>query len=229
MTGGLFLPVALGAGVIFLIMILIFGIMLIVTALRILWTKLKAFINILLLIIVGPFVLLFGAVSPAAGGFGTWLRNIIANLAVFPTLIIMGFLAHYFFWGFFEANDLLGQWFAKGSWLNPFEISPLGASDQIAINIPGFGGRPSLVGFLVALGIIFLMPSVANIIKGMIEGKPFAYGTAIGEAVTPAKGVGLYAAAQGMNIAERVAEKEGKQQTPPWVQVGRKLLGLKSQ
>jgi hypothetical protein len=118
------------------------------------------------------------------GGFGAWFKNLAANVIVFPIIIIMGFLAHFFFWGFWSADDWLGQLLSRGSWLNPFEISTTAVSEG-QITVPGFGGDATMVGFLVAFGILFLIPHAANIIKSMIEGKPFAYGTAIGEGLNP--------------------------------------------
>jgi hypothetical protein len=185
-AGGLLSGGTLVWGVILggVLLVVLFAILMLYIAIRIFWTKLKAFVNVVLLITTGPFILLFGAISPAGGGLGTWLRSLAANLAVFPTIIVMGFLAHFFFWGFFSANDWIGGAMANISFLNPYSIDSSAVSPGI-ITVPGFGGDPSLVGFLVAFGILFLMPHAANIIKSMIEGKPFAYGTAIGEAVRP--------------------------------------------
>jgi hypothetical protein len=103
-TGGAFLPFLGGATVGAVILILLFAILILIISIRILWLKIKTFVNIVLLIITGPFQILFGAVSPGMGGFGAWFKNPSGKRIVFPIIIIMGFLAHFFFWGFWSAG-----------------------------------------------------------------------------------------------------------------------------
>src|SRR3972149_2207167 len=76
-------------GIIFLVIIAFF----ILIWLRILWTWIKTFINIVLLIVFGPIIIL-GGIFPNTGGFGSWLRDLVAQVAVFPGIIAMFFLAH---------------------------------------------------------------------------------------------------------------------------------------
>jgi hypothetical protein len=182
-SGGLFAPIVVGGGIIAGILLLLAGALLLIIAIRIFWLKLKTFINVLLLIIAGPIMILLGAVSPASGGFGSWLKSLIANVAVFPVIIIMIFLSHYFFWGFYGSTDAVVALIKEGSWLNPFEIGP-GAVQPGSISLPGFGGDPSIIGLFVSFGLLFLVPHTANLIKSLIEGQPFAYGSAIGEGVS---------------------------------------------
>jgi hypothetical protein len=237
--GGFTFFVTAGGALFFICLLLVVAaiVVLLFIFIKTLWLLLKTYAMIILQIILAPIQILLGAIAPAGGGFSGWLRSIAANLAVYPTVGFMFLLAFIFLRAVFDSATIVGVPIGKlpgFDWvvthLMPFNING-GLIEQGTWDPPlTWGAGASGILYLsISFVIITLIPKTADIIKSMIEKKPFNYGTAIGEAVTPAKGVGLYAAAQGMNIAERVAEKEGKQQTPPWVQVGRKLLGLKSQ
>jgi hypothetical protein len=47
------------------------------------------------------------------------------------------------------------------------------------------GGDLDIVWLFASFVVITLIPNIAGIIKSMIQGKPFGYGTAIGEAIVP--------------------------------------------
>ena len=110
------------------------------------------------------------------------------------------------------------------------------------VNDPLVGWSPPLIGLagngtplifvIVSLVIIMLIPKVADIIKGIITGRPFAYGTAITEALGPGAAAGrmggLYAAGSAFNILEGRARGRGEP-TPTLVQVGRRLTGLRGE
>jgi hypothetical protein len=113
---------------------------------------------------------------------------------------MMIFLAHFFFWGFFlsgAVGDLLSP-----SWLNPYEINTGSLASVAPISLPGFAQPAShLFGFILSFGIVLLIPSVGNMIQSMIQGKPFAYGTAMGEAIGMVP-KGVYT---GMDVATRAS------------------------
>jgi hypothetical protein len=153
------------------------------------WSLLKAYVAVLLLVIFAPIQLTLGAVIPSLG-FGAWVKSMAANLSTFVVtggLLLMAFI-----------------FLIKGV--------QLGISDNFAWKILGFisaglglqhlpggtgsAGWPPLLGGsggpttgILFLGVSFvlftLIPKASDIIKGFISGKPFAYGTAIGEAVAP--------------------------------------------
>lgn len=176
------IPLAIAAA---LVTLLLF-ILLVVVALRIVWLMVKTFINVIILIAASPILILLG-VFPAAGGFSTWLRNLISHVMVYPAIIMMVFFAHFVFWSSIASSTWLGTFLVTADSLvniNPFDI-PLGTSTG-AIELPGFNlGDSTIFGSIVAVGILFLIPSLGNIIQGFISGRPFAYGTAIGQAVGP--------------------------------------------
>ncbi|OGM03996.1 hypothetical protein A2715_03875 [Candidatus Woesebacteria bacterium RIFCSPHIGHO2_01_FULL_39_32] len=198
--GGSGLTFAFGLGallsilsvVIFIILIIVY----IIVWVRIIWVLFRTFINVVLLIIFSPLLILAG-VFPGSGGFGGWLKNLASQVAVFPGVIAMFFLAHYIFWSSLDANPnaslmdqlfiALNNLFPNVNIINPLEIDPLGTTGSI--QLPGFnlpvGG---IFGFLVAFGILMLAPSIANIIQSALSGRPFGYGTAIGAPIAAGAG-----------------------------------------
>lgn len=182
----------LGAILALLVVVIVF-IMLIFINLKILWMLLKTFANTLLLVLVAPFQILLGAISPG-GGFSTWMRSYLANLAVFPTTGVLFVLSFVFLLMAFLIT------------LKSISLPGLdGFFRQLGLGIPIIGpivvhqGWPPLLVFPVensvavlfvgvSVVILFILPKTVDMIKALVEGKPFAYGTAIGEAFGPIAG-----------------------------------------
>lgn len=225
---------ALGA-VLATIMFFVLLVVLLIALVRIMWLLLVTFVNILIQIALGPIQILLGTVSPL-GGFGNWLKSLAANLAVYPTVGFL-FVISFFFLAQAYASSLVpgGIGIVNSLIINnfPFRINSTFLSTGSTWSPPMTVGANGLA--ILWLGasfvILTLIPKTADIIKGLISGKPFAYGTAIGEAMGPAKAVGLYGAAEGMNRAEAIgrgAIGEGQSYTTPaTIQTLRRLLGLK--
>lgn len=166
-------------------------VVLFIAAIKIFWMLIKTFVMILLLVISAPFQIAIGAVTQSTG-FSQWLKSFISNLAVFPLTGLLFALSYLFLLKSLE--------YTVNTTLNLSTLSPNwdGILGGITNTIPGVSqqftntGWPPLLGtsdrmisliFLGAsLAILLMVPKIADIIKGMIEGKPFAYGTAIGEA-----------------------------------------------
>lgn len=162
-----------------ILVILIAFIILLIATFRILWLMLKTYVMIILNIIVGPIMILLGTVGP--GGFGPWLRGIMAHLAVYPTVGFLFVLAFVFLRGALDPR--IDGFFAD--FVMPFNVnqivSPAGASWDPPLTV-GTGSQDFLwLG--VSFVIIMIIPQVANVIRGIIQQRPFAMGTAIGEAI----------------------------------------------
>lgn len=193
-------------------------------ALKLLWTLLKTYVNILLLIIFAPLQISLGIFSSSAG-FGSWLRGLLANLAVYPVVGALFMVALVFLKGALvlarpEIATKIGinpEPFAQGVWNPPLTLGATTAG----------GG---LLWLLASLVVIFIIPKTADMIKAMIEGKPFGYGTAIGEAFGPAVGLGkvggLYGIGKAVEYGERKSFAEGVP-PPVWTQLARRLTGLR--
>lgn len=196
--------VALSGGLIFIlgaILFLIVFVMVFIMIIRILWMLIKAFVFVLLLTIVAPLQIALGIIMPQVG-FGAWLKSLLGNLAVFPTAGFFIGLAFLFLaaglgqvlqgaFGVGSGGALTGALFQKSAGWPPL----LG------------NGTTASQGFLLmitSLVILLLLPKVADIIKSVIEGKPFAFGSAVGEAIGPIAGTGAYAAGIGLGLGKDV-------------------------
>lgn len=176
--------------------ILLIGILLIWHALKIVWTLLKAYANILLLTIFSPLQFTFGLLVPGIG-FGAWIKSFISNLAVFVVVGLLFLLTNLFIligtsvlFGdsgllSFLLNNLLPWQSAPGAPAGSDYWPPLLGTGQTGLALLMFG---------TAFVLFTIIPRTADLIKALIQGQPFAYGTAIGEALGPATGAYRYAA-----------------------------------
>lgn len=204
---GGFITAPLGI-LLFPLILVVAGIVLLIVTLRILWLLINTYVMILLQIIAAPFQILLGAVSPV--GFGTWLRGILSNLAVYPLVGVMFLLAFIFLRGAFVA--LLHGWQAgiAPEWLVDFmnntitHLMPFNITEQLGRTawdppLTLGTGSDALLYVGASFVIITLIPNAAKMIKAVVQGQPFAYGTAIGEAFAPMRYPAAY---QLSSIAE---------------------------
>lgn len=190
-----------------IIILIIAILMLIWSSLKIIWALLKTYVNILLLTIFAPLYIVAGVLVPSLG-FSSWIRSYISNLAVFITTSALMFFAFVFMLlgvkigldsiagvgtGFidFVFNLLLGSGLttAVDNFSRPSPWPPLLGSAGIT------GGATGMIGLLM-LGVSFvlftLVPKATEIVQGIISGRPFTYGSAIGEFARPGAAYGLY-------------------------------------
>jgi hypothetical protein len=135
----------------------------------------------------------------------------------------MLFLCHYFFWGLKIPEGTSGS-LADMGLFNPLKIIPFGGSETSLPGFLPFELGTGFLGWILTFGVFFIIPKVGDIIKSMAEGKPFAYGTAIGEAFGPVAGVWQGApgrigreAATRQLVTEAATRRKGK--------IGGELLG----
>jgi hypothetical protein len=183
-TGGLLLLIPL----ILMIIVVIVGVWM---SLKTIWALLKAFVNIILLTIFAPLQIVAGVIVPNFG-FGQWLKSYISNLSVF---IVTGAL-YLFSIIFLTQGVYIGLKDIAGglivSLLSPIFGSAIGGSliaSGLASNYTTFppllgSGSAQGVGLLF-LGVSFVLftmiPKATELIQSLLSGKPFAYGSALGE------------------------------------------------
>lgn len=180
-------------GIISIIAFVIMLIIVILNAFKTWWMLIKAFAQILLLTIAAPFQIAFGTIIPGMG-FGSWVKSMAANLAVFPVTGLFLILSFVFL--IISTQYSIPAGFSFEWWKLLYILPGIGTS--LANRVVANSGWPPLLGSSDAmLGLIFagasvmvltLIPKVAEIIKGAISGRPFAYGSAIGEGLAPIKG-----------------------------------------
>lgn len=153
----------------------------------------KTFASIVLTIVTGPFEILLGTVTQGAG-FGPWIKKLASHLAVYPLMILMFYLA-FFFLAQSMNQGLFGTVAGALSWdtVKPFPFNP-----KIDVIGPNSWDPPlstfmkdgdALLWAIVAFVIITMIPKTVEVIQGFMSGKPFAYGTAVGEAMGPIMGL----------------------------------------
>lgn len=179
-------------------------------AFRTIWMLIKAFATIILLTIVAPIQIVLGIVVPGMG-FGAWLKQFIANLAVFPVVGLMFSLSFVFLWEAFIRNfsgdlaSIAGRFVIGGLVTGAF-------GNQSWPPLLGTSGDQTLALLFLAVSFVIftLIPKSADIIKSIITGRPFAYGSAIGETLGPSKTIGL-----GLLSAGFINYEQGQQLERP--------------
>jgi len=202
-TGGGFLVILL---VLALLIFAIILIALLIFTIKILWMLLKAYATVLLLTIFAPFQILLGVISPNFG-FGSWLKSYISNLSTFIVTGVLFLLA----FSFIFLGTAIS--FAPIQGVDTIVLALLGSrltglysnltNTTSASWPPLLGGSQNMIGLLffgVSFVIFTIIPKAADMIQAFIAGKPFAYGTAIGEfAGAPGRALGL--GFRGVSIA----------------------------
>ncbi len=210
-------------GVTGIMSILAFVIMLIIiifNTFKIWWMLIKAFAQVLLLTIAAPFQIAIGAIIPGMG-FSSWLKSMAANLAIFPVTGLFLILSFVFL--MISTQYSIPAGFSFEWWKLLYLFPGVGG---LANSIRSNTGWPPLLGSSEAmLGLIFagasvmvltLIPKVAEIIKGAISGRPFAYGSAIGEAMAIPKMVGQGALGYGFGKYEELRMKDAQNARTPY-------------
>jgi hypothetical protein len=144
-------------------------VILLIMSVKILLTLIKSFAYILFLTIVLPLQITLGIVVPNIG-FGTWLRQFVSNLAVFPitgTLFLLAFI--FMQQGRTFAENTLGSTNTNPGWPPLIGIS---------------NGGIAIAFLFASFFIISMVPKAAEVANAIITGKG-NYGNAIGEAMSP--------------------------------------------
>lgn len=131
---------ALSGSILFLVLIT-FAILFMV--IRIFFMLLNAYIHIIIALLIGPLQILLD-VFPGGTGFSSWIKNLVANLIVFPLTAFM---------------LLIGYILMRSSLVLVWTPPLLGT---------GGGGTAGIIG----LGILMAIPGVVNSIKEGMKAKP---------------------------------------------------------
>lgn len=188
---------SLGAtGVIWALILGVFTIILffilIIDLFRITFALFKALAGFYLAVILGPFQLAIGALPQSRNALSSWLKSLIAKLAVFPATGILFYFAILFICksilvstlGMAEGNVIV-ELLRKIPYLDSF-LFPSGASADTLWGPPmlhNSASATSIAFILMALGCIMIIPKVQKAIESALAGRPFDMETAIGESV----------------------------------------------
>jgi hypothetical protein len=131
---------------------------------RLFFELLKTYISIIIAIVLSPLALMLGAL-PGNNAFQAWLKPLIANLAVFPGILLILVLSFMLIGGQYGGNTASetgavaqGTFFQgtyNGGFLPPY--------------IPG-AGSGNAISIMLGLGVILIMPDLATQIKKSLGG-----------------------------------------------------------
>jgi len=193
-------------GVVAAIIGLIFTVWLIWLLWKIWWMLLKTYIQLIITIILGPWQIMMGLL-PGQGGFGAWLRNMIANASVFVVVPLM-FFFNMLLWRPSAFNNLALNIPTAGAGgrvlqlitelFDPFGAVNIGVSGSTLPDLPFINGGGSFFTLILGYAILALTPKVADMVRDALKIPPFKYGTAFGEALGPLGFAGGAARAGGV-------------------------------
>ncbi len=128
--------------------VLLLGIALLFAFIRLYFMLLQSYVNLLIGVIFAP-IFLLGQAMPGQNQFqfGPWLRNIIANLSVFPVTAFLIIIAGY-----------ISDAFRTPSWQPPLLSG--------AVNYSQF-----FAGVIIPLGMALTIPQLAGIVKKLFGAK----------------------------------------------------------
>ncbi|MBW7955127.1 hypothetical protein H3C66_00170 [Patescibacteria group bacterium] len=134
---------------------------------RLFFELLKTYISIIISIVLSPLALMLGAL-PGNNAFQAWIKTLVANLAVFPGILLILVLAFMLIGGQYggrpttqqvvpqvQAQDTFFQGSYNGGFLPPY--------------IPG-AGSGNAISIMLGLGVILIMPDLAASIKKTLGG-----------------------------------------------------------
>lgn len=150
----------IGQGLGWAIGFIIISTALLIGLVRLWFTLLMAYVQILLAVVLVPFWIIGGIIPGSPISIGGWFRNIGANLLAFPVVIAMFLLGKVFI-------DVFGETQTTGQFVPPLIGNPV---------------SNGTIGSLIALGIILMTPNVVNMLKAALKAPKTetGFGAAIG-------------------------------------------------
>jgi hypothetical protein len=123
---------------------------------RLFFELLKTYISIIITIVLSPIALMLGAL-PGRNALGAWLKTLVANLAVFPGILIILTLAFMLIGNAYSGPNNVDFFSGEysGGFLPPY--------------IPG-SGSGNAISVMLGLGVILILPDLAASIKKTLGG-----------------------------------------------------------
>jgi len=188
---------------------IILFIILIIDLFRITFALFKALAGFYLAVILGPFQLAVGALPQSRNALGSWLKSLVAKLAVFPATGILFYFAILFISksilvsavGIVEGNiiiDLLRQIPNLDGFFSDVATDSLWGPPMLNNAM----SATSIAFILMALGCIMIIPKVQKAIESALASRPFDMESAISESVKQPIRLAAGAVELGGNIAD---------------------------
>src|SRR3989344_2726957 len=157
-----------------IVLYLVLIIALLVAMFRILFSVISTYIQIVILTLTGPIRIMLGALPGSKGGFGSWLKDLFAQVLIFPALYLVFLIVGFILGG--DVGKNLGLDSAKTLTDNHF-------SGGVVPFLSGLS--TSFVRIVLGYGFLLLTPNIHDMIKGAMGVKDPGYskmviGAAIG-------------------------------------------------
>jgi len=168
-VGGIFSTPFLGSAVVsFVIGFAIFGAMI-----RTFFTLIGAYVTIVILTITSPFAFLVGALPGNGKAASSWFKSLLSNVLIFPATFLLLLLAVIFVT---PPGGTMSDFPWSIATINPLPTAfkwypvPLGIfwGKDTAGNLVSL---PFFINYLLAFGIILILPKTAEVIKSVVEGE----------------------------------------------------------
>lgn len=159
----------------------------------------EAYITIIIQVIFSPIILLQD-VLPGSKAFGDWLRNIVANLSVFPVTMIMLLLSY-----IFMIQPLLSLTGGEGfSGVHDLTTTADGLRMPLISGIGTGLGDVKSPAILSVIGffIVLMASKYVDMVRDALKVPAFKYGTALSEALQ--RGWKVTGAAAGVALPARI-------------------------
>jgi len=170
--GGLFsggvgiIPVAAAFSSVILLILLIF---IMIKMIGFLFALVKAYVTILLKIIIAPLEIGMGAFPSSKAGFSSWFWDLLSQIAIFPICFI-----------FLVLTNVIMETISQGALWTPPLLGIAGTVGGGASAIPGI----NLIGSMFGIGAFLLLSKLPELIPQVIFAlKPSPYGQALGQAM----------------------------------------------
>ncbi len=139
----------------------------------------KAYIKVIINVILAPLWIVMGLMPGSSLGFGSWFKNTLAHLSVFPATALMLIMARVL------ATNIPAS--------NP----------QDSVFIPPLLGNPNIpdnVNWLLAAGFIFMTPDMVTVLRDALKQPPSKIGGNITKRVMSGAGGGALQSAGGLGL-----------------------------
>lgn len=167
------------AGILLVIFAILSLFAMIVWSFKIIVVMIKNFAMLMITIVIGPLEILLGSITNRVG-FGSWLRQMVSYVAIYPVLVIMIFFSFFFL----KQGMNVPMEVAGNTPFHPMK-AVIGAAPSFnpPFSIGTSGGESQLIWIFVSFFIFSQITKVVGIVQSLFSGKPFEYGIDIGRAV----------------------------------------------
>lgn len=182
---------------------LIVGIAILFAIFKLFFELLKTYVTIIISIVMAPLLLMFDAI-PGRNSFGSWIKSLIANLAAFPTVLIVLLIYR-------QLTQNASGGYTEGGFSPPYLLGT-------------FTDQAGVIPMLVGLGIILALPEAVTKVKSALGASEGPFGellkagwaaaraqTGRAAAVAAAPVLGGAGAYVGYKAADKIAGEMGLQ------------------